>query len=70
MLTFSSKGKNCVKCLGGKARVKKISSLPGESPSHSSSTLCLGSDRLSTPFTHLDTVDLTNVKGVSVLPSR
>ena len=48
MLTFSSKGKACLKRLGGKARVKKISSLPGESPSLSLSTLCLGSDLLST----------------------
>ena len=44
MLTFSSKGKVYVKRLGGKARVKKISSLPRESPSHSPSTLCLRSD--------------------------
>ena len=34
MLTFSSKGKAYLKRLGGKARGKKISSLPGESPSH------------------------------------
>ena len=38
-----------MKRLGGKARVKKISSLPGDSPSHSPSTLCLGSDLLSSP---------------------
>ena len=48
MLTFSSKGKACLKRLGGKVRVKKISSLPGESPSHSPSTLCLRADLLST----------------------
>ena len=47
MPTFSSKGKAYLKCLGGKARVKKISSLPGESPSHSPPTLCLRSDLLS-----------------------
>ena len=49
MLSFSSKGKAYVKRLGGKARVKRISSLPGDSPSHSPSTLCLGSDLLSPP---------------------
>ena len=49
MLAFSSKGKACVKRLGGKARVKKISSLPGESPSQCPSTLCLRSDLLPTP---------------------
>ena len=49
MLTFSSKGKAYLKRLGGKARVRKISSLPGESPSHSPPTLCLGSDLLSAP---------------------
>ena len=43
MLTFSSKGKAYSKRLGGKAREMKISSLPGESPSHSPPTLCLGS---------------------------
>ena len=47
MLTFSSKGKAYLKRLGGKARVKKILSLPGESPSHSPSTLCVCSDLLS-----------------------
>ena len=49
MLAFSSKGKAYVKRLGGKARVKKISSLPGESPSHCPSTLCVCSDLLPTP---------------------
>ena len=49
MLAFSSKGKAYVKRLGGRARVKRISSLPGDSPSHSPSTLCLGSDLLSSP---------------------
>ena len=53
MLTFSSKGKAYLKRLGGKARVKKISSLPGESPSHAPSTLCLGSDLLFTPHASL-----------------
>ena len=43
MLTFSSKGKAYLKRLGGKAREMKISSLPGESPSHFPPTLCLGS---------------------------
>ena len=38
-----------MKRFGGKARVKKISSLPGDSPPRSPSTLCLGSDLLSSP---------------------
>ena len=46
MLTFSSKGKACLKRLGGKVSGIKISSLPGESPSHSPPTLCLGSHLL------------------------
>ena len=46
MLTFSSKGKAYLNQLGGKAREKKISSLPGESPSHSPLTLCLDSHLL------------------------
>ena len=50
VLTFSSKGKSYLKRLGGKARGINISSLPGESPSHSPPTLCLGSHLL--PVSH------------------
>ena len=68
MLTFSSKGKAYLKRVGDKARVKKISSLPGESPPHSPSTLCLGSDLLS--ISHASSLSSALPLSASLSPSH